>query len=125
MPWVDESLCTGCGICVDSCPGNAIALDGGVAVIDMDACIRCGECHEFCPRGAICHDGDLTEQRINESVRRVEECMAACENIQGGIQAGQQCLERFFRHYRNERRIIDEVVKKISRFRKPPAEEGS
>ncbi|MGC9490527.1 MAG: 4Fe-4S binding protein [Thermovirgaceae bacterium] len=44
VPWVDESRCTGCGICVESCPGNAITVDGGVAVIDMDACPRLRPC---------------------------------------------------------------------------------
>lgn len=117
VPWVDESRCTGCGICVESCPGNAITVDGGVAVIDMDTCIRCGECHEFCPQDAIRHDGDLTEWRINEAVRRVEECMAACERLQGSRQAAQDCLERFMRHYRNERRVIDQVVERISGFK--------
>lgn len=111
VPWVDESRCTGCGICVEACPGDAISLSEGVAVIDMEACIRCGECHEFCPQDAVRHDGDLTEWRIDEAIRRVKECMAACERLQGGPQAGQRCLERFFRHYRNERRIIDEVMR--------------
>lgn len=118
VPWVDESRCTGCGICVESCPGDAISLDGGVAVIDMDACIRCGECHEFCPQDSIRHDGDLTEWRIGEAVKRVEECMAACEKLQDSPQAAQDCLERFMRHYRNERRIIDEVMERISGFMK-------
>lgn len=116
VPWVDESRCTGCGICVESCPGDAISLDGGVAVIDMDACIRCGECHEFCPQDSIRHDGDLMEWRIGEAVKRVEECMAACEKLQDSPQAAQDCLERFMRHYRNERRIIDEVMERISGF---------
>jgi len=123
VPWVDENRCTGCGICVASCPGDAISLDGGVAVIDMDACIRCGECHEFCPQDAIRHDGDLTEWRIGKAVRRVEECMAACQKVQDTPQAAQNCLERFMRHYRNERRIIDEVVKRISGFEEPSGED--
>jgi ferredoxin len=89
----------------------------------MDTCIRCGECHEFCPQDAIRHDGDLTEWRIGQAVRRVEECMAACQKVQDTPQAAQNCLERFMRHYRNERRIIDEVVKRISGFEEPSGED--
>jgi formate hydrogenlyase subunit 6/NADH:ubiquinone oxidoreductase subunit I len=118
VPWVDNNLCVGCGVCVERCPGSAIVMNEGKAVIDMDLCIRCGECHDFCPENAICHDADLAEQRIEESVRNAQDCMSACEKLQGGPEAGQKCLQRFFRHYRNELRIIDEVMKRISVYEK-------
>jgi ferredoxin len=25
-PWIDQSLCTGCGICIPLCPRSAISL---------------------------------------------------------------------------------------------------
>ena len=45
--------CVGCGICVRSCPRNAIEIVDGKAVIDHSICIRCYCCHEMCPRSAI------------------------------------------------------------------------
>ena len=42
--------CQGCGICIRSCPIEAIA--GGkrmVHVIDQDKCIKCGTCLDVCP----------------------------------------------------------------------------
>jgi len=29
MPWVDIGKCTGCKICVEKCPVNAISMGGG------------------------------------------------------------------------------------------------
>lgn len=49
---VDAQTCTGCGMCVDFCPGGAIAVTD-VAVIDTRNCIGCGACVDECPFGAI------------------------------------------------------------------------
>jgi len=47
----DECIC--CGVCVDSCPTNAISEGSPVYVIDEDACIDCGACDPTCPVEAI------------------------------------------------------------------------
>lgn len=50
---VDGDLCTGCEVCVERCPMEAVALDGEVARVDMDRCIGCGVCAHHCPSGAM------------------------------------------------------------------------
>ena len=50
---VDQDKCTGCGVCVDICPVDAITMKDGKAVIDEDACIDCGVCVSECPVEAI------------------------------------------------------------------------
>ncbi|NLE13803.1 MAG: Fe-S cluster domain-containing protein [Clostridiales bacterium] len=45
--------CIGCGICVRNCPADAIAIEGGVAVIKYDKCTGCDICVEKCPRKII------------------------------------------------------------------------
>ena len=50
---VDADACAGCGICVDTCPHQAIHLEEGIAVIDGEICAGCGACAEACPREAI------------------------------------------------------------------------
>jgi len=49
---VDESKCTGCGICVEICPVGAITIDK-VAKIDAGICAGCGVCIDECPNNAI------------------------------------------------------------------------
>lgn len=49
---VDESKCTGCGICSEVCPVEAITVDQ-VAKIDAATCIDCGSCVDECPNDAI------------------------------------------------------------------------
>ncbi|MBC7343242.1 MAG: 4Fe-4S binding protein [Clostridia bacterium] len=49
---VNKEECTGCGICVDSCPEEAITLND-VAEVDPEKCSECGTCVEECPQECI------------------------------------------------------------------------
>ncbi len=60
---IDRETCTGCGICVERCPVDAITLgDDGTAVREEKYCIGCGVCARFCPADAI---------SLQEGMRRV------------------------------------------------------
>ena len=51
---IDRDACTGCGICVDFCPTDAITLESDrYAVRQEKSCIGCGVCARFCPEKAI------------------------------------------------------------------------
>jgi heterodisulfide reductase subunit A len=55
---VDETLCTGCGNCVESCPFGAISMDRQEGVLDISrvdplVCKGCGNCAVSCPVKAI------------------------------------------------------------------------
>ena len=50
---IDSEKCTGCGVCIDVCPLEAISLNDGIAVIDEDTCTECGLCVNVCPNDAI------------------------------------------------------------------------
>jgi NAD-dependent dihydropyrimidine dehydrogenase PreA subunit len=52
---IDRTLCTGCGICLDTCPTGAISLDEDecASTIDPALCNECLECLDVCPNDAI------------------------------------------------------------------------
>ena len=51
---VDPEECSGCGICEEKCPTEAITLnDEGKAEVIESYCFGCGICARFCPEEAI------------------------------------------------------------------------
>ncbi|MDD4148121.1 MAG: 4Fe-4S binding protein, partial [Candidatus Cloacimonetes bacterium] len=51
---VVSSRCVRCGVCVRSCPVEAVSWqDNGYPMVNRDKCIKCMCCHELCPTQAI------------------------------------------------------------------------
>ncbi|MHB0979222.1 MAG: 4Fe-4S binding protein [Thermoleophilia bacterium] len=44
----DEGACTGCGICAEVCPVQAVVMTGGRPAVDLEWCIGCGVCVARC-----------------------------------------------------------------------------
>lgn len=59
LPVIDASMCPdACQSCVESCPTQAIAADGGKVRIDLGRCLFCNDCTEACPADAIRYTQD-------------------------------------------------------------------
>ena len=50
---INEETCTGCGLCIDICPLQALRMVDGKAVVDMEICDLDGICIPTCPVNAI------------------------------------------------------------------------
>ncbi len=55
IAFIDEGICSGCGICDDVCEYTALKLDPyrRVMTINTALCKGCGACNSACPAGAI------------------------------------------------------------------------
>jgi coenzyme F420-reducing hydrogenase delta subunit/Pyruvate/2-oxoacid:ferredoxin oxidoreductase delta subunit len=77
---VDESLCSGCGICVMACPYEAPHLIEKVvngvndrfSEVIADRCMGCGICVASCPTGAIARPGVSNPDIMKQIPQTVE-----------------------------------------------------
>jgi MinD superfamily P-loop ATPase len=54
VPLIDVQACTCCGLCVERCPEDVVALlSGRLVLVRPEACTYCGVCESVCPADAI------------------------------------------------------------------------
>ncbi|HUS70884.1 MAG TPA: hydrogenase iron-sulfur subunit [Anaerolineae bacterium] len=85
---VRESLCVGCGSCVESCPFDAISMVPGggtlsVSSIDASLCKGCGNCTVVCPAKAIV----MEKSSDMELIAQIDAALAARSNGQSRVLA--------------------------------------
>lgn len=68
-PVVDQKKCRRCGVCVTSCPPQAMSVRNDKLRIDEARCILCFCCHELCPYGAL-HSQQGLILRLSQSFAR-------------------------------------------------------
>lgn len=98
---IDDSKCTGCGLCIPDCPEGAIQLIDGKARLVSDLfCDGLGACIKACPVGAM-----RVEEREAEpyNERRV------MDNI---IKGGQNVIAAHLKHLKdhNETQLLHEAL---------------
>ena len=82
VPLVDESKCTGCGLCGKICRYNAIAMLNQKPLVFSEMCHACGGCALVCPVGAI--------SEVPRAIGVVERGFAgAVEFVHGRLNIGQ------------------------------------
>lgn len=105
-PEVITEKCTGCGLCVEVCPGFVFdMMNEKASVVRGEWCIGCGHCGAVCPVEAVLHKMTAVE----EGSQPGQEAAASPEMLQRLLRE-----RRSVRLYRNEpiqkavlRRILD------------------
>jgi len=114
MPWVNEDMCVGCGVCVDDCPVGAITLkDDQKAIINEDECIRCGRCHDVCPQEAVRHDSEKIRQEVKTNIKKTKGLLKHFETPE----EQQAFLERMVRYFKKQQKVASLTVDKINAIR--------
>ncbi|MDR0466793.1 MAG: glycyl-radical enzyme activating protein [Deltaproteobacteria bacterium] len=84
---VFENLCTGCGLCAETCPsGAAVSRNGQTFNRDMDRCTNCGACAPECPARARVMSGSLMS--VAEVMDVVRKDSLFYHNSNGGVTFG-------------------------------------
>lgn len=117
MPWINIEDCNGCGICVEECPVNTIAMKEEEAEIDMDGCIRCGVCHDICPQDAVKHDSEKVPEIIDRNVELTKKSMELCALYLGNEQEGIKCLNRMIKYFNRKKMIAERTLEAIEKLR--------
>jgi len=120
MPWVNQDMCVGCGICVDECPVEAIAQDqSSKANINDNKCIRCGKCHDVCPQDAVRHDSERIPQEVEANVAKTKELLKHFDSPQ---EQG-EFYERMIRYFNKEKKVAENTIAKITDMKNAISEE--
>ncbi len=110
MPWVNEEICTGCGICVEECPAGAMSPLNDKARIDDDKCIRCGKCHDVCPEEAVRHDSEHVPQEVEANIQHVVEL---AEKFKDRVEKS-MLVDKWTRHYKKTIRVAEQTIERLS-----------
>lgn len=109
MPWINEEMCTGCGVCLDECPVDAITMDEDTAIINNEECIRCGICHDICPLDAVRHDGEKIPQEIEANLTWAKGLLEHYSTTE----EKEDLIERLKRFFEKERKVAVKTIEKL------------
>jgi Ni,Fe-hydrogenase III small subunit/NAD-dependent dihydropyrimidine dehydrogenase PreA subunit len=91
-PILDPARCAdGCRACVDACPTEALAQDGGGLGLDLGRCLFCPECTAACPTGAIEFTGE------HRMAARHRDDLVVRRGVRERAQALDEKMRRLFR----------------------------
>ena len=109
MPWVDEDMCVGCGLCVDECPVEAISMPEAIATINEEECMRCGRCHDVCPQEAVRHDGERIPDEIEANLQWARDLLEHYE----APDERQAFLDRMKKYFGKERKVAEQTIERL------------
>lgn len=91
---LDADQCSGCMVCQDECPTDAIDIEADPPQIQKEGCIYCWYCEKVCPTGAIKADWTEFARNVRGNLAHYVEALQEAE------------AEGTFRPYVDYRRIV-------------------
>ena len=79
--------CINCGICVDSCPAEALMIENGKVIWYKKKCVGCGQCINVCPNLASPKITYYSVEQLVEKIKYVKDF------ISGITVSGGECME--------------------------------
>jgi formate hydrogenlyase subunit 6/NADH:ubiquinone oxidoreductase subunit I len=71
IPSIDMARCTGCGLCVEYCPTQAVTMiEQRPAITEPRRCSYCGLCEESCPENAITLTFEIVPRLPEDQTKR-------------------------------------------------------
>ena len=117
MPWIKKEMCTGCSLCIQECPVDAIELNAdGFAEIDEDECIRCGHCHDVCPQDAVRHDSERIPEEVAENLRWVRRLLGNFHEPR----EQSDFMERMVRFFKKQQKVSERTLAVIAAVQNDP-----
>ena len=115
MPWIDSSTCTGCGICEQNCPADAIEVHENKAELNQDNCIHCGICHNVCPMDAVRHDSELIPGEITEQIEWIA-TLRTHPHYANDPQKQKQLIGRLKNHFNKKIKVEQQVLAQLNTY---------
>jgi ferredoxin len=88
---INEEECIGCGVCVKSCPMNALELVDKKVVFDAERCLGCGVCVHKCKQNAI----SLVHREGNQNFPKDGRDLAIRLLVERGLDPGEAFRKNF------------------------------
>lgn len=128
---VSEEYCTGCGLCQNVCPVNAILMEENnegflYPHINGDKCVECGKCLQYCPiespeyrnnENPVCHAINATDEiRKNAASGGVFSAFAELVIQEGGVAYGAAYNDDFSVEYKKAENLQELAALKGSKY---------
>ncbi|RJR29913.1 MAG: 4Fe-4S dicluster domain-containing protein [Desulfobacteraceae bacterium] len=112
---IDEERCTGCGLCVEVCPSDTIAIRGKKAVVTGTESLNCGHCAAVCPAGAVQVNGLDPALTTFNTFRPIEAWLphgaGEIKELVNIMQSRRSC-----RNYHTERAVPKDLIEDLVRI---------
>jgi nitroreductase/NAD-dependent dihydropyrimidine dehydrogenase PreA subunit len=110
---IDGDLCSGCGLCEEVCPTDAVSIAEGKAAASGEQCISCGHCAAVCPQEAICVAA-TDEEMSRYKTFTIEKQWLAPGNYDTSLLVQLMASRRSCRRFTDrpvERAVLEDLVK--------------